>query len=81
MPILYRYIKYNFKTQEDLDRQMNKSLAEGIHQFPSATITIKDSTEDKCEKGFLDYTVNTPVHYPPCIRKEDVEESRNQDHK
>jgi len=59
MPVLYRYIKYESPNQDYLDEQIGRSLKEGVHKFPNVTITVRDSTEDRCERGFFE-TVSTP---------------------
>ena len=41
---MYRYIKYEFDKEADLEDQLNGSLAQGIHTLSNGgTITIVDS--------------------------------------
>ena len=56
MPVVYRIIKYEAETQEQLDDQLNDSVAEGFIYRPRTgiTITIKDRNDDPNEYGFLD---------------------------
>lgn len=49
MPVLFRHIKYEFNSQEELDFQMNKSLAPGVHTFIGGRkITIVDTATHFC---------------------------------
>ena len=47
MPVHFRVIRYEFEREEDLDRQLRKSLADGKHLFPNNdNILVKDIPQD-----------------------------------
>ena len=44
-----RQITYEFDSKEDLDRQLNKSWATGVHKITNGTITIKTLVDEREE--------------------------------
>lgn len=62
MPVVYRIIKYEADTQEELDDQLNPSVAPGFiyRPRPGVTITIKDRNDDPNEPKFFDDCIMSP---------------------
>ena len=52
--VLYRVIRYEFEDQEDLDRQMSRSLSEGIHRLGGGNFAVKDFNDCPCPEEILD---------------------------
>ena len=75
MPVHFRVIRYEFEREEDLDRQLSKSLAEGLHLFPNDdSIFIRDiPSTSMAELDVLNALGNLPnieQEYIGCITKE-----------
>lgn len=67
---MYRYLKYEFDNEADLQYQLDKSLAEGIHKIgKTGTLTIIDS-DVKMDKVI--YSNALPTGVEGCITREQL---------
>lgn len=71
MAVMYRYLKYEFNTEDDLQYQLKHSLAEGIHNVGKlGTITVINSVV-KVDKVIYENAIATGVD--GCITEAQLE--------
>lgn len=76
MPTLYRIVKYEFETQEELDKQMDNSLRSGLEfHLPDGkgSIAVIDAKRDPYERE-LDVWDNLRDWVSGCITKKQYAE-------
>jgi hypothetical protein len=79
MITMYRVLKYEFINQEELDHQINKSLATVVHQVGNlGQISVANIPLDSLEGRLLATEIKFPTEIIlGCITKEQLEKSRN----
>lgn len=72
MPVMYRYLKYEFDNETDLQNQLDMSLAEGVHNVGKlGTITVIHS-DIKMDKVI--YSNALPTGVDGCITKKQLKD-------
>jgi hypothetical protein len=79
MITMYRILKYEFINQEELDHQINKSLATVIHQVGNlGQISVANIPLTSLEGKLLESRIKFPTEIIlGCITKEQLERSKN----